>query len=273
MSSDKPTRAHEHELTIDAPPDVVWKAITDPQSLVRWFALKAVVEPGPGGRIVYSWPPDFEGPCDIDRWEPPLRLRTSWPFLPPAIAEADRRRVAVDWILEGRGGATVLRVVHSGFGFGSDWDDEYDGSDRGWSYELQSLKHYLERHRGHDRRMIWLRRAARMDADAGWNRLLGPDGFGREGSLRGARPGDRVAVTAATGDRLEGTVVHSSSGRAMAFTLRALDDGLLRLGYETTAVQPEASVIVSAWGPAAADADAFAARARGLLERLFPPGM
>ena len=35
----------------------------------------------------------------------------------------------------------------------------------------------------------------------------------------------------------------------MAFTLRGLDDGLLRLACETTAGQPEASVIVSAWAP------------------------
>jgi len=270
MSKDKRTRAHEHELTIDAPPEVVWNAITDPQSLVRWFAQKVVVEPGPGGRIVYSWPPDFEGPADIERWEPPRHLRTGWAFLAPNLAEEDRRRVAVDWILEGRGGATVLRVVHSGFGLGSEWDDEYEGSNRGWSYELQSLKHYLERHRGHDRRMIWARRAVRRDTAAAWERLLGPDGFGREGSLRDARPGDRVAVTAATGDRLEGTVVHASPGKEIAFTLRALDDGLLRLGFETYSGQPEVSAMVSAWGPAAADVDAYLARMKGLLERLFP---
>jgi hypothetical protein len=33
--------------------------------------------------------------------------------------------MAVDDHIEARGGATILRLVHSGFGKGADWDGEY----------------------------------------------------------------------------------------------------------------------------------------------------
>jgi hypothetical protein len=42
----------------------------------------------------------------------------------------------------------VLRVVHAGFGIGAEWDEEYDGTVRGWRYKLRGLRHYLSRHGG-----------------------------------------------------------------------------------------------------------------------------
>ena len=43
---------------------------------------------------------------------------------------------------------TTLRLVHSGFGPGADFDEEYDGISQGWPVELRSLRHYLENHAG-----------------------------------------------------------------------------------------------------------------------------
>jgi hypothetical protein len=36
--------------------------------------------------------------------------------------------VYVDYFIESRGGTTVLRLVHSGFGRGANWDAEYDAT-------------------------------------------------------------------------------------------------------------------------------------------------
>jgi hypothetical protein len=41
-------------------------------------------------------------------------------------------------------GVTRLRLVHSGFGPGSAWDDEFEGSKTGWAEFLKKLKEILE---------------------------------------------------------------------------------------------------------------------------------
>jgi hypothetical protein len=46
-----------------------------------------------------------------------------------------------EFVLEGRAGTTVLRVVQSGFG-----SSELDSLERGWSAYVQTLEHYLRRH-------------------------------------------------------------------------------------------------------------------------------
>ncbi|HET6639495.1 MAG TPA: SRPBCC domain-containing protein, partial [Gemmatimonadota bacterium] len=40
------TRAAKGEIAIDAPVEVVWKALTDARELERWFPLEARVKPG-----------------------------------------------------------------------------------------------------------------------------------------------------------------------------------------------------------------------------------
>lgn len=143
--SEKPpaTRSHEHALEIQASPGDVWKAITDPAEIARWFALAAETRPGQGGEIVYRWG-DFAGRCTILAWEPPKHLRTSW-MEAPASPAGQGAALVVDWHIEGQGGTTTLRLVHSGFGPGAEFEREYDGTRRGWTFELQGLKHYLER--------------------------------------------------------------------------------------------------------------------------------
>ena len=57
----KETRTIEIEFPIDAPVDAVWKALTDPEELVKWFPLEAKVEPGAGGAVELSWGPGLQG--------------------------------------------------------------------------------------------------------------------------------------------------------------------------------------------------------------------
>jgi uncharacterized protein YndB with AHSA1/START domain len=49
------TRACEERITLDAPAEVVWRALTDAQELMRWFPLGAEVVPGAGGSVTMSW--------------------------------------------------------------------------------------------------------------------------------------------------------------------------------------------------------------------------
>ena len=242
------TRSHEHELTIDAPPEAVWRAITEAQELVNWFPLDARTEPGPQGSITYTWAPDMVGACRILAWDPPRHLRTSWmePAASGATADPAVRQVAVDWFIEGRGGRTVLRLVHSGFGPGAEWDTEFDGTRRGWDYELRSLKHYLERHRGRTRRAFWLRHPVELAPSDVWGKLA-RGGFVREGLSAGLAPGSRYRATLASGEAVEGTVlIHEPPD--FAGTVDGFNNGLFRLGYDICAGGPEATVWLSAWG-------------------------
>ena len=43
----KDTRGHSHELEIEASPEAVWKAITDPEELSKWFPISAEATLGP----------------------------------------------------------------------------------------------------------------------------------------------------------------------------------------------------------------------------------
>jgi len=149
MAKAEKERSIDTTLEIAAPVESVWKAISDPRELERWFPLEARVTPGEGGGVFMSWGPPWEGRSRIDAWEENRRLRTRG-FLEHGDASM------VEYTLEARGGKTVLRLVHSGFAKGGDWEDElFGGTERGWRYELRSLRHYLERHAGQDRVVAW----------------------------------------------------------------------------------------------------------------------
>src|SRR5579862_6931761 len=113
------TRVTSIEIATTATPDQVWKALTDPVELSRWFPLTAKVKPGVGGEIFLSWGPDCEGKAPITVWEPGRKF--AW----KEGAEGDPRGVTVEWTIEAREGKTCVRMVQSGFDAQSAEDEEY----------------------------------------------------------------------------------------------------------------------------------------------------
>jgi hypothetical protein len=174
--------------------------------------------------------------------------------------EAERTAVCVDWFIEGAGGATKLRVVHSGFGRGAAWNKEYDGTHRGWTFELQVLKHYLERHRGEERRAAWVRQPIALSPAEVWARFARPGGVFREVELAGLEPGDTYRLVRADGEVLTGRVLVHRAPLEFAGTLASHGDGMLRFGYEDCLAAPEAHVWLATWG---LTAEAFAAQEAG----------
>lgn len=170
----RPGRTAEGRVDLDAPADRVWRALTEARELERWFPLEARVEPGVGGSLWMSWRNEYEWASEIRAWEPGRHLRISW----GGPEEAGEPAQVTDYFLEGAGGRTVLRVVTSGFPEDASWDDWVEATRKGWIFELESLRHYLERHAGRDRRVIYLRRRVEIGPDAAWSRLFGPDGLG-----------------------------------------------------------------------------------------------
>lgn len=97
-------------IEVEAPPERVWRLLTDPAELPRWWPDAAELEPGIGGRVVLRFGPgDVSG--EITAWEPPRALAFTW-------IGSDRPTVElhVAFTVEDLGdGRSRVSVVHSGF--------------------------------------------------------------------------------------------------------------------------------------------------------------
>jgi len=177
MSEQRRTKDIELTVEIDAPPEAVWEAISSAEEVQRWFPLNAEIEPGVGGTFTIDWGPDVRGTGDIDVWEEGRRVR--YIERPWGEPDPDAVPVAVEYTIESQGGKTVLRIVNSGFSAEADWADYIDTLDTGWRYFLYNLKHYLERHRGTPRRMVWDRRKISIPKNEAWPVVFGPEGLAK----------------------------------------------------------------------------------------------
>jgi uncharacterized protein YndB with AHSA1/START domain len=265
------TRAFEMTIEIAVPCDAVWQAITSAEELVRWFPTEANVTPGQGGTWVISWDGKWPWNTAIEIWEPNRHLRlvdtNSRPY--DARGEAVNTSVAplpiaIDWYLDARGGSTSLRLVHSGFGRGGAWDDEFEGVSTGWLLELNGLKHYLERHRGTDRTMTWSRTLLPASAAAVWPRIAGAGGIVRDG----LRPGERYVTTLSTGDRIAGTVIAAVTNHAIQVTVDGWNDALFRVWCDTVAGETAVNAWLSAYGIDQRIVSDFGARIAAEIERI-----
>lgn len=179
---DTRNRRFEMAIDIDAPVDAVWSALTEAEELTRWFPLEARVVPGEGGLMYWGWGGEWGGESRIAAWEPNRRLKlieSSQGFDAdgkPLERGGGTRELVLEVTLESQAGTTRVRLVHSGFGTGADWDDELDGVSNGWQIELRCLKDYVERYRGRDRLFAWARTSSDLPQEEAWARVTGPAG-------------------------------------------------------------------------------------------------
>ena len=253
------SRRFELSLEIDASPEAVWSALTEARELERWFPLRAEVEPRPGGRYFLSWENEWQDEGRIQIFEPNRHLRTSW-----AGERADRAaQLAVDYHLEGRGGRTVLRLVHSGFGRDASWDREFDGISLGWSFELRSLRHYLERHRGQDRHVVYLLRNTGREPAEAWRMAL--EELGAE-IPEGLAEGDAYTLDVGCGERFSGRVLDSRPPRQFAASVETFGDALFRIEIYGDSL----NLWLAVWGGDGSPLVPYRERWTAMLDRLFP---
>lgn len=265
------TRTVRDEIEIAAPVEAVWRALTDADELTNWFPLEARVTPGAGGEIWLRWDDLATWPQKIQLWEPNKHLRTTYskpvsldPERPPTPAE-----IAIDFYLEARGGGTVLRVVHSGFGADASWDDEYHGVRLGWRYELNSLRLYLEKHPGVARKVAWAKTAINVATEEAWQTMMGPAGLLAEGSLAGLRPDEPYSFRAATGQVFRGVVRTLSPPYEFSGTVGNLGDSLLRVAVEHVSSEPVALLWLATYALSQVQVDELQTAFEGLLEELY----
>ena len=123
MSMDKPFRI---EVTVDAPRDVVWRAISEPERIRHWF----------------GW--EYDG----------LEDEIQHIFVDHATQVAPERIDLGDHAieLEDLGDRTLIRVIKPGDAEG--WEGVYGDIEEGWITFFNQLRHRLERHPSSTRRMI-----------------------------------------------------------------------------------------------------------------------
>jgi uncharacterized protein YndB with AHSA1/START domain len=281
MSTDtmpRSARSTQTAVEIAAPPETVWRALTDPTEIVRWFALSAEVEPRIGGTVTWRWQDTYVWPSRIEIWEPARHLRLAYMQLTAADAKSPRPAAAevksayelvMDFQLEAVGGATALRLVHSGFGRDSSWDDEYDGVRRGWIVELASLKHYVERHLGEKRRVLWVFVRTGLTAANAWARLVGGPGDTTH-FVRDSAAGTTVHPRA----QLETPVVviRDDPGADIVACVPSWNDSLLRVSLYRTQGRTTADVFISLYGAPSAFGTAPPTRDDlvDIMRRAFP---
>lgn len=234
VKKDAAARRFEMSIEIDAPTDAVWSALTEAEELTRWFPLEARVIPGEGGSMYWGWGEGWSGESKITVWEPDRRLKlveTRQGFDAdgkPLDQPGENRDLVVEVTLEAHGNSTRLRLVHSGFGHGADWDDELEGVSTGWQCELRNLKQYVEKHRGRDRVLAWAKGASDLSAPDVWRRLFGPGGLAFDSSDT-PREGAPYVLTCFGGTRFEGTAAVSIPNDFVGY-VDDLHGGMIRVG-------------------------------------------
>jgi len=103
----------DREILIEAPVDVVWRTITEPDQITQWFAdrVDLVIEPGAHGYMEFG---DQGGPVVVETVDPPVHFSFRWNH-PRDEEPAAGNSMLVEFTLTPEGDErTRLRVTESG---------------------------------------------------------------------------------------------------------------------------------------------------------------
>src|SRR6185503_1839694 len=115
QSGEKSSRDIELEIVVDAAPSVVWKALTTPEEIARWFPpISGGSASTVGDKLLISWGEGFEWWTTVAAVEPERHVRLTddlEAYAKWVSGESDNPALAIDWFIESRGGKTVVRLV------------------------------------------------------------------------------------------------------------------------------------------------------------------
>jgi uncharacterized protein YndB with AHSA1/START domain len=136
------TRTIQQTVTVDAPRDEVFRALTDAGALKRWWISDGTSDPRTSGRFHYEWHMADASRNHVQEGayeEVAEGERVAYPWA--AGPGADTR---VELALAERGGATEVSLTHSGFPADPAMADLHDNHEQGWAGFLANLKSVLE---------------------------------------------------------------------------------------------------------------------------------
>jgi uncharacterized protein YndB with AHSA1/START domain len=132
-----------HLLTIQAPPEKVYQALTTPAGIRSWWTREAELEAWIGGRGEFRF---YGGKgvteVRVEVLEPPLRV--GW-RVTAANAPGGWEGTTITFDLAEKDGGTLLSFAQRGFARA---DEGFALVTTGWAYYLVSLQQYLERGKG-----------------------------------------------------------------------------------------------------------------------------
>ena len=141
----------EKRVTLNAPRERVWKALTDSGEFGKWFGVNLEAPFVAGrtarGKITIPNYSHIVAEFQVERIEPTSYFSYRWhPYaIDPAVDYSNEPTTLVEFTLEEEGSATVLTIVESGF----------DGiplarraealrmNDGGWTGQIKNIEKYV----------------------------------------------------------------------------------------------------------------------------------
>jgi uncharacterized protein YndB with AHSA1/START domain len=149
------------EIELGATPEQVWDAVATGPGVDSWFMGRTRLGTSAGDSADLTMMGHTQE-ATITAYEPGSRLATR-------TAEAPNGQfMALEYLIEGRGGGTtVLRLVQSGM-LGDDWETEFEAMKAGWPIYLETLKQYLTYFTGRTPSVATIFRVGAGGPDAVW---------------------------------------------------------------------------------------------------------
>lgn len=147
MENDRITR----KIEIDADPQRVWTALSEPEEFGEWFRVKLdspfIIGETTTGKMTYPGYEDVVWTSVTDVMEPPKRLVFRWPFIEEGQeVGSDAIWLTVEFTLEPKDGGTVVTVLETGFAALPEERRISMLRDNagGWEIQTKNLKRYVE---------------------------------------------------------------------------------------------------------------------------------
>jgi len=131
----------QQTVTIKSSPEVVFKALTQADELMRWFPTRVESDPRPGGKFKFTW--EFANASENGSQQgeyvevlPNRKLSYTW--------TAESIPTLVTFNLIESDGETTVELDHSSIQEGADQGKLHDMHANQWGFFLMNLKSYLE---------------------------------------------------------------------------------------------------------------------------------
>jgi len=129
------------------PPERVWRALTRPEELSRWFSDRVELDPTIGGEIILEWDAYGRATGVVEAFDPPHKFAFRWrahgvdPLEPLALDNS----TLVTFTLASTGAGTRLELVETGFASLRETirGAAYRENLGGWRTELKELVDYV----------------------------------------------------------------------------------------------------------------------------------
>jgi len=120
----------------DAPPGAVFKALTKPKKLVKWFLKAGKIKPEEGSSYTFTWKDGTSHTGKVEKVADNKMLVLTW----PDKVNDQIYETKVSFALTKKGKGTLLVLEHTGFKEGADWVLLYGAIQAGWAYYMTNLK-------------------------------------------------------------------------------------------------------------------------------------